>query len=77
MTIRLIEGTHLTATNKRHLSQMIGAGMASGISGPLSYQLEAMPDCPDRFRYTLARRERDDSGRSTVRRSKGVIEYRP
>ena len=35
MKIKLIEGLHLTATNRRHMAQMIAAGMARGIIASL------------------------------------------
>lgn len=74
--IRLVEGLHLTATNRRHLGQMIAAGMTQGVSGQLAYHLAPDPECPDRWRYSIAKRERDDRGRAVVRRSRGVIEAR-
>lgn len=74
--IRLIEGLHLTATNKRHLGQMIAAGMARGMSGPLSYSIE--PDGrPNHWRYTIAKRERDDWNRPQIRRRSGILECKP
>lgn len=75
--IRLVEGSHLTATNKRHIGQMIAQGMARGVSGPLSYAIEPLPDRPDYWRYRIAKRERDDWNRPVVRTGRGIIEHRP
>ena len=40
MTIRLIEGLHLTATQKRHLADIIGKGWHEGRSGRIAYSVE-------------------------------------
>lgn len=72
--IRHVEGLHLTATNRRHIGQMIGTGMAQGVSGPLSYSLAPIDGKPGFWRYSIAKRERDDWGRSQVRRSSGIVE---
>lgn len=73
--IKLIEGLHLTATNKRHLSQMVERGMTEGQSGPLSYKIEPLPDIAGRWRYHIAKRERDDWNRPVIRHSKGVFQH--
>lgn len=75
--IRLIEGSHLTATNKRHLGQMIAANMAQGVSGPLSYAIEPLPDHAGHWRYRIAKRERDDWNRPVTRTCRGILEHRP
>ena len=72
--IRHIEGLHLTATNRRHIAQMIAAGMTRGQSGMMQYRLEPMPDNPARWRYAIAKRDRDDRGRPVVRNTRGVVE---
>ena len=76
MAIRLIEGLHLTATNKRHMAQIIAQGWTKGQSGRISYELTAIEGEPNRYRYCFAKRETLDNGRSHVRESRGVIEYR-
>lgn len=72
--IRLIEGLHLTATNRRHIAQMLAQGLARGATKALAYTLEPLPDCPNRWRYTIAKQERDDWGRPQVRHSRGIID---
>lgn len=75
--IKLIEGLHLTATNKRHLSQMVAAGMRQGQSGQLSYLIEPLPDNGNRWRFHMVKQERDDWGRPAPRHSKGIFECAP
>lgn len=75
--IRLIEGLHLTATNRRHLSQMLAQGLASGATKGLAYTLAPVPDYPGRWRYSIAKRERDDWGRPQIRHCRGIIEAAP
>lgn len=77
MKIKLIEGLHLTATNRRHMAQMIAAGMARGVSSFLSYALEPLPEKPGQWRYTITRKERDDWGRPQIRQSRGIIASLP
>lgn len=71
--IRLIEGLHLTATNKRHMSQILANGWLSGSTKALAYTLEPLPDHPGRYRFTIRKAERDDRGRATPRYSRGII----
>ena len=73
--IRLIQGLHLTATNKRHISQMIAANMTRGQSGRLSYTLEPIAESPDQFRYQISQKERDDYGRVSIRSHKGILSH--
>lgn len=77
MAVKLIEGLHLTATNKRHMAAIIAQGWTSGHSGQINYSVTPIEGEPHRYRYCLAKRERLDNGRSHVRESRGVIEYRP
>jgi hypothetical protein len=74
VTIRLVEGLHLTATNRRHMAQILAAGWIRGDSGRLRYQLESVPGAPGRFAYTIRQNERDGFGRLTIRQSRGIIE---
>lgn len=74
--IKLVEGTHLTATNRRHIGQMIARGMQSGVSANIRYSLEPIADRPGHWRYAIAKRERDDWNRPVIRRSAGIIEAR-
>ena len=77
MAIRLIEGLHLTATQKRHLAEIIGKGWREGHSGRITYSVEPVDGEPRRFRYHWRKRERDDWGRPVTREGRGIIEYLP
>lgn len=77
MQIHLIEGSHLTATNRAHIAAILAKGWQSGSTRALSYELEPIDGEPSRYRYALAKRERDDWNRPIVRRSSGIIEARP
>lgn len=77
MPIRLIEGLHLTATQKRHLAEIIGKGWSSGHSGRISYTVTPIEDEPHRYRYHWIKKERDDWNRPTTREGRGLVEYRP
>lgn len=77
MAVRLIEGLHLTATQKRHLVEIIGKEWREGHSGRISYRVEPVDGAPRRFRYHWQKRERDDWGRAVIREGRGIIEYLP
>ncbi len=74
MQIRLIEGLHLTPTNKRHLAEIIGKGWTEGRSKRIAYTVTPIEDAPGRFRYHLRKRESDDWGRPVMREGHGIIE---
>ncbi len=77
MSIRLIEGLHLTATNKRHIASIIQNGWTEGKSNQIGYTVTPIEGEPSRFRYHLRKRERDDWGRPVLREGRGIIEYLP
>lgn len=77
MAIRLIEGLHLTATNKRHLAEIIRNGWTEGQSNRIAYTVTPVEDQPHRFRYHWRKRESDDFGRPVVREGRGLIECLP
>lgn len=72
--IKHIEGTHLTATNKRHLAYILGQGWTAGNTKALVYRLAPMPGEAGRWRYTITKQERDEWGRKVKRVSRGVLE---
>ncbi len=74
MAIKLIEGLHLTATNKRHLAAIVAKGWTKGESARLSYKLEPIEGEPGRFRYSIGQMETDSWGRPQYRVRKGVIQ---
>jgi len=75
MAIKLVEGLHLTATNKRHLTTIIAQGWTSGESGQIKYSVTPIEGEPNRYRYCITKRERLDNARSHVRESRGILEY--
>lgn len=77
MTVRLIEGLHLTATNRAHMQQILAMGRLSGSTKALAYTLEPIEGQPGRYRYAIRKAERDDWGRPAPRFCRGVIEYSP
>jgi hypothetical protein len=52
MQIRLIEGLHLTATNKRHLAEIIGKGWTAGQSKRIAYTVTPITGEVARFPTT-------------------------
>lgn len=77
MAIRLIEGLHLTATQKRHLAEIIGNGWTRGQSNRIAYTVEQIDGEPSRYRYHWTKAERDDWNRPVTREGRGIIEYLP
>jgi hypothetical protein len=72
--IRLIEGSHLTATNKRHLEAILANGWRKGEAPRLAYQVEPIEGAADRWRFTIGKSERDDWGRVQLRVKRGIFE---
>lgn len=77
MAIRLIEGLHLTATQKRHLAAIIGNGWTRGQSGRFTYTIDQIDGEANCYRYHWTKAERDDWNRPVIREGRGIIEYRP
>lgn len=77
MSIRLIEGWHLTATQKRHLAEIIARGWTEGHSGRFRYSLAPIEGEPSHFRYHWRKNERDDWGQPVTREGRGIIECLP
>lgn len=74
MAIKLLEGLHLTATNKRHIAHILANGWRVGQAARLHYALEPEPGQPGQWRYTITRREKDDWGRWQMRKSRGLLQ---
>lgn len=73
MTIRMIEGRHLTATNKRHISELVALGIFCGGTKALHYTIEMIDQA--RANVQIIKRERDDWGRPVRRKSRYVVEF--
>lgn len=74
MIIRHIEGLHLTATNKRHMADILAKGWQSGATARLAYQLQPIAGNARQYAYTITKKELDDYGRPMTRQSRGIIE---
>lgn len=74
MAIKLIQGTHLTATNKRHMAAILAKGWQKGESARLAYQLEPIDGAAGQYRYTIGQMETDIWGRPQYCLRKGVIQ---
>ena len=76
MAVHLVEGVHLTATNKRHLSEIIGNGWTQGRSNRIAYTVAQVEGEPTRYSFRIEKAETDDWGKPVTRISRGIIEVR-
>lgn len=72
MQVKMIEGLHLTATNKRHIAEMFSRGMKEAGTKTLGYVITNIEG--EIVRLTLVKREKDDFGRFVTRRGNYVVE---
>ena len=70
--IKMLDGLHLTATNKRHISQMIAEGLTSAGTKALQYKITGRSD--DIVRLTLSTRDSDAFGRKFWRRGEYTVQ---
>jgi hypothetical protein len=73
MQIKMIEGLHLTATNKTHIGSMIARGMMEAGNKTFSYVITDLER--NIARLTMTKRETDDLGRKISRRGHYVVEF--
>ena len=74
MNITMTEGLHLTATNKRHIAQMLAKGMTEGGTKTLQY---IFTNIEDGFaRLTIIKSETNDQGRKVSRRGNYAITFK-
>ena len=74
ISISLLEGYHLTATDKRHIAAIVERGWREGVTRQRRYTITERTG--DIVRLVIERSERDMHGRPTTRRSKVVIRIR-
>ena len=74
MAIKLVQGTHLTAMNKRHMAAILAKGWLKGESARLAYQLEPIDGAAGQYRYVLGQMETDMWGRPQYCLRRGVIQ---
>jgi hypothetical protein len=73
MNIRMIEGLHLTATNKAHIAQMISEGLM--VAGNKTFRYEVTSIEGNRAALTMTKRELDSQGRKIARKGAYVVEF--
>lgn len=72
MQVKMIEGLHLTATNKRHIAEMVARGMMEAGTKTLGYVITNIEGAI--VRLTVIKRETDSMGRKIARRGHYVVE---
>lgn len=70
--IKMLDGLHLTATNKRHIAQMIAEGLTSAGTKAIQYRITDRAD--DIVRLTVATRETDAFGKKFWRRGQYTVQ---
>ena len=70
MQVKMIEGRHLTATNKRHIAAMVAQGMENGKTAKSRYTVTKEND---NFRVIIAEVETSTTGRKFIREWKFLI----
>ena len=73
-TVHLIEGTHVTATDKRHILAVVDNGGQTGQTRLARYSITQKDG--DTLRVQIEKRERNDLGRPVVRRLNVKVEIR-
>jgi len=73
MQIKMIEGLHLTATNKRHIAEMLTRGMMEGGTKAIGYVFSNIEG--NIARLTIIKNEVNDYGRKVTRRGHYVVEF--
>lgn len=73
MQVKMIEGLHLTATNKRHIGSMIERGMMEAGNNTFSYVITNLEG--NVARMTITKRETNDQGRRVSRKGHYVVEF--
>lgn len=73
-TVHLIEGTHVTATDKRHILALVEKSWSTGQTRQARYSITESEG--ETFRVRIEKRERSDLGRPLLRRIVVKIEIR-
>lgn len=73
-TVHLLDGVHLTATDKRHILALVDKGWQHGSTRRKSYAITERTD--DTLRLTIESRVSDDFGRPQTRRQCVTVEIR-
>lgn len=73
MQVKMIEGLHLTATNKRHIAEMLTRGIMEGGTRALYYVFTNIEG--NVARLTIFKNETNDYGRKVTRKSHCTVEF--
>lgn len=73
MQVKMIEGLHLTATNKRHIAEMLAKGMMDAGNKAFSYIITNIEG--NVARLTIVKRETDSVGRKIARKGHYTVEF--
>lgn len=65
MKVKMIEGLHLTATNKRHIAAVVEQGLTSGYSKRIAYHITDRDG--DIYSIRIEQNERNDYGKIITR----------
>jgi hypothetical protein len=66
MNIVKLEGNHLTATNKRHIAEMLTKGITEGGTKALHYVFSEIDGCFARL--SITKKEKNDWGKTVYRK---------
>ena len=71
ISISLLEGYHITATDKRHIAEILRRGWSEGVTRHRRYSITERAG--DTACVVIERKEWNDFGRLEIRRSKVMI----
>lgn len=69
--IKLLEGLHLTSTERRHITELLDAGVSVASSRLKTYRAEKLG--VGRYGVEIETKERDSQNRKTVRQHRVII----
>ena len=73
MQITMTEGLHLTATNKRHIAEMLTKGITEGVTKTLYYTFTNIE--ADSARLTITKKESNDWGKVVYRKGHYAVKF--
>lgn len=73
MNIKMLEGLHLTVTNKRHIAHMLETEMMEAGNKTFSYVITNIDG--NIARLTVAKRETNDWGKLVTRKGHYVVQF--
>lgn len=76
MQVKLIKGLHVTATNKRHIAQIIQNGWSQGGTKRLGYRIEKIEDQDDMYNVEITSVDSNDYGKKFNRVMNVVVQVK-